>query len=265
MHHLPRTAEHIGTAIDAMAPKYAQAPIAEAVIDIRAAVATGVSVDSLAGLARDLAPRFQSSAPIQNFQMGVRQEAGQSASFHTAQAVIGVRLQNADASRVLQLKVDGFTYSWLSPYESWEAFRAEAEELWNLFREVGRPTHASRLAIRTINRINLDERPPVSLKQYFNIRPSIPDELGEFADAFFVQLQIKMEECSPGSRAIINFAGNETSPDVSPEIVLDLDVFLEEEVDVAAGDMWPRLEGLRHCKNRLFESCITDELRKVIA
>lgn len=247
-----------------MPTRYDRAPIAEAVIDIRAAVGPGVSVESFDDLVLRLSDRFPSVSPIQNFQMGVEQEAGQEAKVRTEQALVGQRLQALDASRVLQLRLDGLTYSWLAPYDSWEAFRAEAKELWNQFRDVSRPESVSRVAIRVINRINITDPRPISLKKYFHILPKLPDRLNGEADTFFMQLQIRMDDCTPGARAILNFAGNEPSEELPSEIVLDFDVFKEEQLDPAGQLLWDRLDGLRECKNVLFESCITDELRKVI-
>jgi uncharacterized protein (TIGR04255 family) len=247
-----------------MATRYEKAPIAEAVIDIRAAVGPGVSVESFDHLVEQLADRFPSVAPIQNFQMGVEQEAGQEAKVRTEQALVGRRLQTLDASRVLQLKLDGFTYSWLAPYDTWEAFRSEAESLWDLFRETAQQETVSRVAVRVINRINLTDDRPIPLKKYFHILPKLPDRLNGEADTFFMQLQIRMDDCTPGARAILNFAGNEPSEGSPSEIVLDFDVFIEEELRPGDKLLWEKLNGLRDCKNVLFESCITDELRSEI-
>lgn len=264
--HISQTFKHrVRTQADLMAPKYAKAPVAEAVIDIRAAVGAGVSADDFRSLVSQLAEQFPSSAPMQNFEMGVEQEIGQEAKFHTAHAYIGQRLQTADARRVLQLRLDGFTYSWLAPYDTWDAFKAEARELWNQFSVIGKHKVANRLAVRFINRINLSDPRPIELKRYFNIMPKMPETLGGDVDTFFMQLQISMNECTPGARAIINFAGNEASEKIHSELILDFDVFIESEFACNNDFIWTKIDGLRTCKNVLFESCITNDLREAIS
>lgn len=248
-----------------MSAKYERAPIAEAVIDIRVDASPEASAAIFKEMLTELSDRFENTTPIQNFQMGVEQDASQNATFHAAQAVIGYRLQNSDASRVLQIKIDGFTYSWLAPYASWEDFRKEAYELWKRFDATIGYRQTSRIAIRTINRIIIDDPRPIELAKYFRLLPTIPDPLGNDADTFFLQLQIRMNECTPGARAIINFAGSEANSGVPADLVLDLDVYVDEIAGMGEEEIWRKLDGLRVCKNTLFESCITDELRSKIS
>ncbi|MCJ2140258.1 TIGR04255 family protein [Methylobacterium sp. E-066] len=246
-----------------MSRHYAKAPIAEAVIDVRSVPGPDVTAASFDELVHRLRSQFSVAAPIQNYQFGLAHEAGQAVQFHGAHAEIGRRLQTTEANRVLQLKVDGFTYSWLPPYSTWEEFRDEAKSLWSEYVKIAACSAINRVAIRTINKIELPPDPGVSLKKYFNLHPQVPDSINGIS-TFFMQIQTAMHDCTADARAIINFGGNAFSPETPPEVVLDLDVFVER-VGFLEKDIWECLDGLRGCKNKLFESCITDEFRALIS
>ena len=46
-------------------------------------------------------------------------------------------------------------------------------------------------------------------------------------------------------------------------VVLDIDVFRTSGVATDEAELWEQLLQLRHEKNRVFESCITDEARRL--
>ena len=55
-------------------------------------------------------------------------------------------------------------------------------------------------------------------------------------------------------------------PPVKPNtvaLVLDIDVFRAEDLPATEAQLWEQLEQLRHAKNFVFESCITDEARRL--
>jgi uncharacterized protein (TIGR04255 family) len=88
----------------------------------------------------------------------------------------GFRFERADARRVMQTKLDGFSYSALAPYDEWEGFRPEAKHLWKLYRDICHPIRVTRVAVRYINRIdiplkNSDPRSSLQLEDYFKTYP----------------------------------------------------------------------------------------------
>ncbi|MCO6459644.1 MAG: TIGR04255 family protein [Pirellulaceae bacterium] len=76
----------------------------------------------------------------------------------------------------MQSRVNGFTFSRLAPYESWEPFRHEARRQWEVYRNRLNPQGVARIAVRCINRIDLPGD-SVDLKEYFRTSPEIAPEL----------------------------------------------------------------------------------------
>src|SRR5438128_1087776 len=138
---------------------YRKAPITEAVIDLRVTLPEEPRVEALRDLSARLpdtyeAPKefFEAVAHI-DFNLG-----GPSPITRTARSHRGYRFDRADAKRVLTVKLDGFSYSFLPPYDRWESFRGEAKQLWDIYRDSCGPTLVTRVAVRYINRINVPLR-----------------------------------------------------------------------------------------------------------
>src|SRR5262249_54904880 len=81
-----------------------------------------------------------------------------------------------------QFRVDGFTFSKLDPYTTWEAVFSEADRLWRVYVQTAQPVEISRLAVRYFNLLRLPaparlgeslEAPPV-------LPPPIPQTIREF-------------------------------------------------------------------------------------
>ena len=54
-----------------------------------------------------------------------------------------------------QFRVDGFTFSKMVPYTSWEEVFAEALRLWRVYVQVASPRQVARIAVRYINRMRV--------------------------------------------------------------------------------------------------------------
>lgn len=115
-----------GAAEDAMAwPRLRNAPITEALIDIRADVSSATSLTTLTAfhdLVRDRYPQLEERRLD---QIEVRLDpAGTQVS--STGAATGYLLRALSGEKAVQARLDGFTFNKLRPYESWELFRDEA-------------------------------------------------------------------------------------------------------------------------------------------
>src|SRR5881394_2911009 len=132
-------------------PHLPHAPIVEAVIDIRARAE---------GHWEEAAVKSQVGAMVQAYayldsqrlyQHELKIEAGKSSE----QALRdlgwkGVRFKSTDGLHICQFNRDGFVFSRLPPYESWEQLYGEALRLWKIYSEIARPTQVQRLGVRFI-------------------------------------------------------------------------------------------------------------------
>jgi uncharacterized protein (TIGR04255 family) len=237
-------------------PHYRNAPIAEALIDIRLMSPDAVALDQVTHAADGLTASFSVRHPISMVQLGFDFAAQQASN---SQAQSGWRLEAQN--RVLQLQRIGFTYSHLPPYTDWETFRNEARNYWNTFRTSVNQSAASRLAVRVINKIPTPHA-EIALEEYLSIYPVVPAQLPTTATAAFMQLHLAVPKVVPTAQAILNVASGRTDAS-GPHLILDIDLFADGLVE-SDEEIWSTLEKFGIEKDVIFESCITDKVREAI-
>jgi len=248
-----------------LSPKrYKRAPIAEAVIEIRAQAPNPLDSTALKGLADSLKKDFPKQAPMQFLQVALAapQQPGESVSQTVSQAEIGLRLTKSDDSRVLQIRQDGLAYSHMAPYTDWATFRAEAEPLWVQYRAICPDAKLTRCALRYINRIDIPG-PKIEVYDYFALYPKVPEQLTH-QDVISMALNVQIPQHDLECVAVINQALVEPVKPGYLSFILDIDIFrlgIESWQDT---DAWEFLDKLRSRKNEIFEGCITDRTRELI-
>jgi len=238
---------------------YERAPISEALIDIRIAPSAEVGLDQLAavGIGEGGYPTRRDAFIFQAHVTG-----GQHVSASAAQQPIGHLFVSSDERQVFQVRLNGFTFSRLAPYESWSQLRDEARRLWSNYRKVLASATVSRVAVRYINRLDVPFA-TVELRDYLNTVPEVSPGLPHSAlQGYFMQLQIPQPDIE-GMLVI-----NETLvPPLQPNevsVILDIDLFHDEQHAPTEKEIWSRLEQFHSRKNEVFEACITDRTRELI-
>ena len=239
---------------------YQRAPITEAIIDLRMTPRADLTLDHLKRLCELNAANYPSVEPTIEAMGLMHVRPGVSAMASAEQKQTGFRCTDSSEKYVCQLRLNGFTLSRLAPYESWGPFRDEARRLWQEFRKVAQPTVTTRLALRYINRIDIPQR-PVELKDYFRTFPEVSPDLPQELVGFFMQLRIPQAEIA-GQLLINQTIVPPTREDVV-SVILDLDLFQDEQVAQDDSEVWDSFEVLHTCKNDIFESCITNKTREL--
>src|SRR5690242_15418642 len=102
---------------------YSRAPITEAIIEVRCELDPKVTLDDRAKVTDQAqftvaGPAIQISGRVEVSQDGITGDAsGQQ---------IGHVFRRTDGLRVIQSRLNGFSYSVMPPYDRWETFSAEA-------------------------------------------------------------------------------------------------------------------------------------------
>ena len=237
---------------------YPNAPIAEAIIDLRVELATDITVADLEKVQvgqEDAYPtRLDRNVVRGQMQVGRRV----SASATTEQ--IGYVFRSRDEKQIFQGRLDGFTMSRLSPYQCWESFRDEARRQWNIYRAAVSPQRITRVAVRYINRIDIP-LPLEDFSDYVRTVPEVSPDLPQELAGYFMRLDIPMEDIK--SRCLLNEAMVEPAAPNVVSVILDIDVFRTEDVPTEEDGLWGFIEELRSRKNSVFEACITDKAREL--
>jgi uncharacterized protein (TIGR04255 family) len=238
---------------------YPKAAITEALIDIRVNPAEEISweEDSILNLFREnLGSNYPVVDPILNFTGSF--EVGSTVGIKGEQNFNGYLFRSTDEKYVFQAQPGGFTLSHLKPYESWELFISEVRKVWQIYLSVVHPKQIKRIAVRYINRFDL----PRSMKdfnEYLSIYPELPLQIDTGLSSYFMQLQLPQKEI--GGMLIINEAIVPPPSDEFISVLLDLDLFCEVDILVENDEIWVKLQEMRVVKNKIFESCITDNTR----
>lgn len=241
-----------------MAIQYEQAPITEALIDIRVENPPSVTLSVLEGLHAQVANDYPGKQK-RMFLVG-EISAGDAVGATASQTQTGFAFASGDSKQIFQARTDGFTFSRLRPYVNWIQLRDEAERLWMIYRQSTRPLKVSRIAVRFINQIDIPSA-RVDYKDYFRTTPEVSSALPQGLSGFFMELHFPQPEFS-GMLVLRQAAVAPVAPDTT-SVILDLDVFKEISGTIDETEIWTLLEELRALKNQYFEGSLTEEAKKL--
>lgn len=230
----------------------ARPPLREAVIDFRAGEALEATL--LPALDDIEVEGFESRKAMHEGHFVLELSQAQPTPRTVKDTRIGVRLENADASRVVQMRLNGFTFSILKRYVSWDEFVTEAKVHWSKYLLATDLRLLSRVALRYINVIELPLI-EVSFDDYLTAAPQVPPGLPQGISSFLQRVVVPFP--TSGLTAIVTQALEPPTPTGVP-VILDIDVFSEQTVSTTADELWMLLSGLRKAKNDIFFSYVTD-------
>ena len=242
---------------------YDHAPITEAIIEVQCELPPEVSLENLAQ-AVDLT-EFENSGPSVQFrgQIGLTE---QGITGDTTTEQIGHVFRRSDGRRVIQSRFNGFSYSALPPYESWEVFSTEAWSHWLYYKRTVNPIRATRLGVRYINKIDIPEA-AVEIKDYLRTAVDVSPYLPQMTSAYFLQIVVPISRYDANA-TIISAAVPPQTPN-SSSLILDIDTWKIVDINLNRTldpeEIREQFNVLREAKNYVFEACITDATRGLIS
>ncbi len=236
-------------------PNLHRAPIVEALVDFRVEADPALAVEDLAQLQGALGLDAYPDVRAQKQLSATLQPESETEPLSvTGRNHLGFALRSADQLHVVQAQRGGFTFSRLAPYIDWDHLVAGARAGWQAYVQVANPRRVTRIAVRTINRIDIP-LPPGELRDWIRIVPDIPAALPQAIGEMFLRLVVPM---AAEQATVILTHALQPAPLGAGHVVaiLDIDVFREAEFTVA-DDLWTALQPLRRVKNDFFFECIT--------
>lgn len=229
---------------------------------------SGDSLPTVGELAEVPTPAgYTQVGPIFNFagHMTVDGDSGEVKHRATSDQV-GVQFQRPDGSRRIQAQSNSFSFAWVKEYRDWHAFISEAEPSWVEYRDLVKPTRIERIGLRYVNIIPMP-RPDIEIGDYLRTTVHVSPYLPQMIESVFMQVDIPF----PGTDLTATITSGVVDADEPGRIglLLDIDVKSDTPLTVDEEDfhlqVLDRLDGLRRCKNHVFEACITDATRGLIA
>ena len=230
-----------------------KAPITEALVDVRVKLRPDIDLSTLQSVADsasgDYPEKKERIRVDSKFEFKTKQSK-------TTFDVDGYLCTSSDQKQVVQFRLDGFTFSRLRPYKTWEDLREEAYRLWQLYVRATSPEWVTRVAVRYLNQLEI----PLlrELSDYLTSPPTIPRDLPQVLNGFLMRYVIR-DPSSDMVGIVMQSFEPVKAPDMAP-VVLDIDVFKEVQYNVDAKTTWETLDQLRGFKNRIFFESITEKI-----
>lgn len=211
-------------------------------------------------LSSDKATYGQRTAIIQN-KFEVKVVGGESTAV-TNNERLGWRWESSDKLHVVQFKLDGFAFSRMGRYETWENFIAEAKRLWAIYFSATRNSAFARsftgYGVRFINKVYLPGGEELS--RFLRVYPQMPENGGWVVNNSYMRLAIEIDSPSRGvfvhQHVLVpsdreNFAA----------VVLDNDFQYPVE-GLTEDQLWTKIDEVRDVKDYFFLQVVTPELQE---
>jgi uncharacterized protein (TIGR04255 family) len=224
-------------------PHLQNAPIAEAVLDIRAVLDDSMAVSDLASFGEAVLAEFSDPQPVSAQQVQI---TGRQLDVRTSSTPLGTIYWNAQHNVAVQARVNGFTFNVVQHYDRWETHRDQAKRLWAIYLEKARPVRVTRCALRYINRLEI----PVGceISDYLRTYPNIPDTISSLFNEYFMRIVVPMDD---DRQAVMTQAVPPAGAEIGG-LILDVDVFVERDIVPGSDDLWQEFEVLHRLKNKCF-------------
>ena len=239
---------------------FPNAPIVEAILDVRATLPPDVDLARLASLHDALKDDYPFIAERVSWRNELQLHSN--GSYNPGSSRVGPDgyfLRARDGRQAVIFSLDGFTFSRQRPYENWTTFFTSAWSMWEQYRQAVVPRSVSRLGLRYINRLPLP-LPFADFREYVLTTPEVAPALPQGLMGFFLRLVLPMEalDCV----AVVSETMENPEGSVLP-FILDIDVFRVGSFRPDSAEIPVVFDQLREAKNTIFFNSITGKAREL--
>jgi uncharacterized protein (TIGR04255 family) len=238
---------------------FPNAPITEALLDIRVTLPGDTTLEQLATFHEAVKEIYPTKRERIAWEGGFEIKEGYPRVFEPRGGPDGYMFSSSDGKQIVQARLDGFTFNRLKPYDRWETFRDQTLHLWQIYVQIAGPLRITRAALRYINRIEIP-LPMRDFKDYIRTLPEIAPGLPQGLERYVMQLYIPVLEVP--AMAIVT-QRQDPVPEASTVVplIFDIDVIHPHPLDVNSGEVWEIFEKLHDLKNDIFFKSITDKAK----
>ncbi len=250
----------------AVSRNYRKPPVWEALIDIRTDASPTDKLQHLDNLHQSLLREYPHKKIRYQFAGGVQIEGDRVVQSPVVSGPFGYRFESEDGRRIVQVRLDGFTYNRIKPdpneeWPGWEKIRDEAKPAWDLYKDTLNLGEVTRLAVRYINQIVVPES-SIELYDYFAAPPRIPPDL-PYQDMLDFSSSVTIKVPSYKALAHVKHYPAPRQYPGAIAVALDIDVFRSERLTLTAFSIWEFLDELRDLKNTIFEASLLPRTKEL--
>jgi uncharacterized protein (TIGR04255 family) len=217
----------------------------------------------LARFARNTATEYPTAEETYEISVQLQVAArGQKPEAKQEQTFTGYKLTGRDAADLILLGPDRIATVRLAPYCGWDNFIKKVRNNYDVLRKLAGYRRLTRVATRYINRLDIPsgQVPLITTEDYLLVEPKVPKIIPRinFFSTNFVGVVPEIDA------QVIVRTGTVQSPLVDHvSLLLDIDLFKEQNLPSRDREIWDVLNILRTQKNKLFEAFITDRSREL--
>lgn len=235
-------------------------PITEALLDIRVNLPQETTLETLLSFQSEIKEHFPNKKERHMGTFQIKTGAAPEV-LASADRTDGYMFYASDNKKIVQARLDGFTFNKLKPYSKWEVFSQEAKYLWEHYVEVAKPINIVRLALRYINRIEIP-LPFGDFKEYILTAPEIAPVIPQGLAQFFMQLVIPNADIQATAVVTETIEKTDDKSKVLP-LIFDIDVSRNLILDSKSDEIWNIMDNLRNFKNQIFMNSITEKTKEL--
>ncbi len=236
-------------------PHLRNAPIREALIDIQVNPRSDLEINEIKKFHDSISADYPKELILTQHHISL--STGQTQKTAHTEEPRGFRYESEDGKQVVQARLDGYTFSRLEKYETWDRLLDEAYRLWQIYQEISKPTSIKRVAVRFINQMNLW----LPFHEYLSAPPVVPPGVSNDVRSFLTRTVIY--EDSVDASVIITQALKGIEDDGRVPIILDIDVYKVIAPEVSSDTAWMNIDLFHDIKNRIFFESITQKTREI--
>lgn len=219
-----------------------KAPITEALIDIQVHMLQTNDASSLIPFGDLVKEDFPKKYLKKSLSVEIpHRDTGEPSRW---ELLLGFAYESPKNHRVVQSRLDGFTFSQLKRYETWEKLTGEAKRLWDMYLTVAQPESIKRIAVRFINSMEIE----LPIDDYLKIIPLLPPALPQGMTSSLSRIVVKAES---DTSIILTQSVKEAVDDKIP-VILDIDVFRHCSLPPEDEEVWEIIESFHEIKNAFF-------------
>jgi len=236
-------------------PSLARAPVVEALIDLQVSLPDSTDLETLTRFQQRVQASYPTRRDRRTFTTNIELGEDSRVVSHSGTSD-GYIFTSADGRNVAQARLDGFTFSRLQPYTTWDELVRGARTLWNAYVDVARPTEVRRIAVRYINRLEIPV-PVRELSDWLKTSPRVAAGLQQELTEFFMRLVIPLPQERVAILTLATEAGTWTQ---QVPLIFDIDAFRVFSWSPSQPEVWSELDALRHAKNDVFFESLTERM-----
>ena len=238
---------------------YPNPPIVEAIFDVQMELPQNVGIAELEAFGKTFASAYPEKKARRKFasKVEIKNEEPSAEAFNLG--IAGILNWSSNHTQALQVRLDGFSFSRLKPYETWDVHFTEFLKYLKLYCEHIFPLQIKRVATRFVNVIELP-REHVNWGKYFVNAARTP-----ICNALVTNFFDRVEFTFPSSsmKGSVTHAIMQSNDPLKLPVVLDIETFVEMNAKPDLEMIRSLFQNLRVAKNQIFQESLTPTAKEM--